>query len=256
MVQRRFTGRRTGGRRGGFRRKRKVTWFPNLGTIWDGGEFQFHDSSLSGGTQAAQAQRAQGSSLDVYAVIPDFTVFTDGGTDHTLRDDVEGQTWALERIVGRCHVEVDASQGPDDQTDHNSFWASIQVAAGFFIARASDSDQSLPEGTVDDIDPLLAGNTQNPWIWRKTWILANEQSFDVGAPATSNAVIVPDGGYIDSKVRRYIPREHRLWFAISCVGWHGTQIQVVGGGQQPRAIYNLDCRVLGGMRRARNVSSF
>lgn len=242
--------------RRGFRRKRRVVWFPNLGSIWQAGELEFHDTALSGGTTAVPAQRGSGPFPDVYPVIPDFSTFTDGTDTHTLRDDVEGQTWALERIVGRCHVEVDASQGPDDQTDHNAFWASVQVAAGFFIARASDTDQSLPEGTNEDIDPLNAGNTQNPWIWRKSWILANEQSFDVGAPATSNAVVTPDGGYIDSKVRRYIPREHRLWFAISALGWHGTQIQVVGGEVQPRVIYNLDCRILGGMRRGRNTSSF
>lgn len=239
-----------------FRRKRRVTWFPSLGTYWEGDTQTWHDASINIATNPVGADKSLGTNLFIRPVTKDFTVFPpNGGIEDTLRDIVEGQTWGLERIVGRVTCQVNTYPN-DPEPDPTVEWPYVQVGCGLFIAKVDDSDQSLPTGVGTDYDPLEAGNIQNPWIWRKTWILGNPGVFewDGGVPS-ANTLIMPDGGYVDSKVKRYIAREHRLFFALSAIGWYGEQLEV-SGGDQPTIVCNADLRILGGMRRARNMSSF
>lgn len=244
----------------GFRgiRRNRGNWFPTLGTSWGGGSFW--DASFSGGTGTVQDNRGDGPNQNVFPVTRDFTQFQTTGqalTGPSLRDVTEGQTWRLNRIVGQLHVSVQES----NTAIGNTTWPKVQIAAGFFVARAADSDQSLPDLTFDEIDPFWVNNIQNSWIWRRSWILGRPLASNVGfaaVPCSNNEMGDMSGPFIDSKMKRLIQREHRLWFVIGAIGWDGTSVQYLPdeGFLQPYVDFNLDIRVHGQMVRSKTSPSF
>lgn len=244
------------------RRKARSTWFPTIGTIWSNQDQSYYDSTFTTRLSAVPSDLVFGPQVEVFPVTPDQTALpteqqaTDAaGFSFTLRDIVEGQSWMLDRIVGNIFLRCDVNASELPPTDA---WAQIKATVGFFIARSSDTDQGVPDMELNAFDPAATDNIGNPWIWRNSWILANPQS-TVVAPALgiSNNWNSPDwtGPRIDSKVKRRIRREHRLWMAVAAMGWDGTR-GFVAGETQPQLTVSADLRILGHLVRQINTSSF
>lgn len=251
-----------------FRRGARGTWFPTLGTFWGGEGGGYSDASFSDTSLPVGADRSNGpvsiggtNNITVIPVTKDFTAQPDpssGTLEYTLRDEVEGQTWRLDRLVGKIHVRCGSAPGFVDTTRS---WGNIQVSAGFFTARSEDDAEAFPDLVPAEYDPLNILNIQNSWIWRRTWILQNPLTTNIGfsaAPCCNDWMSDLTGSYIDTKVKRNIKREHRLWFAIAPIGWNGNQVAVdpQSGDSQPSISWNLDLRIFGKMTRGRNSSSF
>lgn len=244
------------------RRKSNATWFPVTGTAWNNGPSTYYDSTINVGTLTPNTDKVQGAVSFVAPVTEDFTLPVSswrGTLNDTLKDIVEGSTWSLQRLVGNIFVRVEPSTG--EQTE-NDVWDSVQVGAGFFTARANDSDVTLPDLTFDEFDVFGLSNIVNPWIWRRSWILQNAglgADNGVNDFPVSNVMYGPDSdAHIDTKIKRRIPREHRLWFTLAVLGWDAARGSVNGTDEeQPKVKAALDLRIIGGMRSGRNrISSF
>ena len=132
-----------------------------------------------------------------------------------LRDEVEGQSWLLKRLVGNIFCQY---VNADGNSDPSQFWRQALVTAGFFVSRNIDSIQGEPDLDYDEYDPMFLDNITNPWIWRRSWILSNPEGNVVRDDfpiANSNYVGDASGPHIDSKVKRRILREQRLFFALT-----------------------------------------
>lgn len=243
-----------------FSRKRRIrsTWFPILGTNWVSGGDNWFDAAINIANGPIGVSRAAGPSTDIFPITRDFTLPEDGSTTQTLRDSVEGQTYLLQRIVGKIHLQIQSNT--DDLVEA---WPYVQVGAGFFIARQDDEAPNQPDLFVPEYDPMQVDNIANPWIWRRTWILRNPGATTEGVgaldwpAANSGYGSVIDGPHIDAKVKRKIVREHRLWFAISSIGYNFGDIGPPNTGVvTPSTKGILDVRVLGRMTKGRNISTF
>lgn len=241
-----------------FRRNRGV-WFPVLGNGWNADEGDYRSASFSGATPTVPDSRGDGPTQNVFPLTRDITQFVNTSTDLdvSLRDIVEGQEWKLNRLVGQLHVDVSER----NTTVQNTSWPLVEISAGIFVARTGDFDQTLPDLTFDEVDPLQARNAQNSWVWRRNWILSRPLASNVGfsaVPCSNGWLAEPSGPYIDTKVKRRIGREQRLWFIIGAMGWEGvtTQMTPDSGIEQPFVRFNLDLRIHGQMVRAKGRGTF
>lgn len=233
---------------------------PTLGGVTELGESATGQTAF-GFQNTANNNNALQSTPTVISLVPDETFQPDaaGVNQVSLRDFTEGQDWFLKRIVGKCTIRT--FRGASGTSWHNLF-----IAAAFFVARAQDDNQELPDLTVDEYDPLNSQNVRQPWIWRRTWQLST------GAPQIDPGVITApppnmnqfgpgllDGPHIDAKTARRIRREERLWFVINCSGFD-IELGVgrdLGAGAGSTGIFGeLDYRVLSQMRRSTNRSTF
>lgn len=234
------------------KRQNRGTWIPLLGhnEIIGGDSYLYSDFRF--GTPAVPDNGGQGSvSTTAIALTPDFTLSQQAGLSTQLRDVVEGQAWTLQRIVGKIHATINVGVVGN--------WAGVIFTAGFLVARAEDQNQSQIELSQVEHDPQELNNAMNPWIWRRSWILGNPGNVGTVASrfptTTAGYGSVADGPHIDSKSKRFIGREHRLWFVGSARGWSPDTIEPLDAG----AIGVdgiLDVRIYGGLRRQKNVSSF
>lgn len=250
------------------RRRTKYTWMPTLGGESAGGDNKY-GVSYFGDTVTADWAGLGPTDLYVTPLVPDITLFPDGASgaevndQPTLRDFTEGQDWLLKRIVGRIFVAPEFISATDATTPP---W--VMVGAGFFVMRARDDMQNIPDATNKEIDPLGSENIRQPWLWRRTWLLrVNGVTSTGGNPTYDGPTFnylgsVAEGSTIDSKVARRIRREERLFFALNCYGGRGPDVdagaQGTGEGFTTPAnvAFNLDYRILGAMRRSNNRSVF
>lgn len=245
-----------------FRRKGSGgTWFPTLGTRW-GDANPYVEAGFNIDTLSLGESKEDGPNGLVIPVTKDFTQqpsTSSSLTGPSLRDYVEGQEWMLKRIVGSIHVQF---RGPDntDMSDRAQYWQYAQVSAGFFVARAIEGQESDPDLDFAEWDPIALDNIQNPWIWRRTWLLSNfngNVTRDDFPIANSNYVGDASGPYIDTKVKRKITREKRLWFALTAIGWDGNRLDVQSLGPAQGSVTGLlDIRIFGQMRRGKNNGEF
>lgn len=248
------------------RRKAKFTWFPCLGSTitGDAGTVGVSYTELLLSVQNdSSAAPVFGTDLVVAPLVADYTLLQGqlAGLETSLRDQVEGQDWILKRIVGNINVGVSNNNADGEGTFTQ--WPNVLVAAGFFVARANDANQNVPDTFgVEQLDPLGVDNVANPWIWRRSWILSSLRAVGGNLPfgelwAPSNIYYgdIRTGPHIDSKVSRRVIKEHRLWLAVRALGYF-PGAATFPGPTQPQVSVNADLRFLGAMRRGRNRSSF
>lgn len=241
------------------KRRNRGTWMPNLGHLESTGEdtAQYADLRLElGNVPAAGGQGA--AVLPPIPLVPDFTEEQTASGSAQLRDQVSGQSWLLQRIVGKLHLKVLNIEA----YVAGASWPNLIVTAGFLVARSIDGDQAQIDLLSEEHDPQDRRNTMNPWIWRRTWMLGNPAALAVPGrtfPLTSTPQYgsVADGPHIDSKVKRFISREHRLWFTMSARGYDPLDLEMTSLEPfQPRAVGILDYRIFGSLRNQKNSSSF
>lgn len=173
-------------------------------------------------------------------------------TTTTMRDITEGQDYFLDRIVGKVWGDLFQSEatGP----------LQILLCMAFAILPVSDDQPGAPALSNDSRNPLLAQNTMEPWIWRRTWRLTNQAVLNAFGPDTvvmnghtsvENFGSVMDAGHVDARTRRRIRHNERLFFVSSaaCL-FQGS------GGTSDGITVGFDVRLHGGLRRHKNRSSF
>jgi len=263
------------------RRRNRGTWFPTLGTDtsdpdgfnFSGRQFGF---TLTGFPQVVITPVVMDEPLEG----------ENAGTGLTLSDFI-GNEYVLQRIVGKVFAARYATllHNATNQVDRGK--AAI-FGCGFFVARAQDADTGDSEQPIgsnsaaernDNYNPLDIDTVREPWIWRRTWILGSAGRDQVNgdlAPTTAflgtqfansvnlSAAVYPastalygsvmDGPHVDSKVKRRVRQDERLFFAVAAslfpFGLAPDENEPVG------IAGTLDLRVFGSLRAARNSSSF
>jgi len=188
-----------------------------------------------------------GHTISIFPVTFDFPV--DPSTANvatTSMADFVGSAYILKRIVGKAFC-VQLAQ---TETVGGGL---LMCGAGFFVARADQLTPAAPAGTLESFDPLSDNNMMEPWIWRRTWLLGNPaDSTGIMAPSSSAWYgSVMDGPHIDSRVKRRINDDDRLWF-VSAVG----QTDDRTGGDNAIIQWMVDYRLLVTLRKNRNQSAF
>lgn len=266
------------------KRRQKLTWFPTIGT-----------ANVAEGAQGNSPARefsivvpAAGTTNTLISPV----TFDVPGEDNLLDPEAAGQLEAalgqeylIKRIVGKLFLSRTSGAGTIDELNVAEI-PSLLVGAGFFVARAGDSDTAdtadQPIGTSslaqvnNNYSPLNEGTIRAPWMWRRTWILGNRaiinqmqviaslngggnnlQPGENGAQfPDTNALYgsVLDGPHFDIKSARRVRQDERLWFVVSV---QNLPIGNATGSGNTSIVHGLlDFRILGALRKAHNKSSF
>lgn len=180
------------------RRKAKVVWLPNTGTLLGG-----NGAGLDASEQSAAIAFTQGLSFTQNS--PTATVETPMVLDQDPDADQTGLTLAqrqlkgltdeqtigyrLRRIVGSFYCGVRATTA-----GAGSCPSAVLVQAGIIVRRVDpDTGLSIALGTgTKMLEPGNLENNADPWIWRKDWLLGPINN--LLAAGTSTLLPAPDAG--------------------------------------------------------------
>lgn len=157
----------------------------------------------------------------------------------SLQDLTAGNNYRLRRLVGKIFISatVDTSNGR---------LPNVLVGAGFMVNRTDPSGNAVVGNLIGPafegpFGPLSQDSAEDPWIWRRTWLLSCISPGVAGQPgadiaAQQNAIqaylgaghgqfpqtnvgygSVADGPHIDQKTARVISTQERLFFWIQAV---------------------------------------
>lgn len=186
----------------------------------------------------------------------------------TLHDLVSGQEYRLRRLVGKVQVGFT----PTLTSENAENIGGCQYAAGFIVCKTDDDGN--PTTDFDEVNPFAQNSTDDPWIWRRKWILGSQGIaenvwvnpatvyssldqliFKNFPPTTVHYGSVADGPHIDQKTARVISRQERLFFV------HATRIAAIEDTTYVNEGFirgYLDLRILAslrsGMGNRRNAS--
>lgn len=263
------------------RRRRKVFWFPNLGTVGPEGNADDDDYGLF--IQLTLDTNQSASAVFITDLTFDRPIEEDEGSDTLRLSSVVGGEYILRRIVGNCFAGRVSNSG----TTAAELSPAVLLTAGFFVARSEDSTNEditnrAPIGAEtlaelrENYSPGSVSTVREPWIWRKRWILGNElQSSSQFVPGTMGSfmrapptnVLYPSkhtDHSIDAKTIRRVASDNRLWFVaaarfLASGTWLGEgaspftpSINVIGTNVQ----IHLDYRLLGNLTRTRSTGTF
>lgn len=164
---------------------------------------------------------------------------------NTSLADVESSGYRLRRIVGKIWITNDGS-------DENTASFGI-LTAGLIVRRSNPATGQSYALTSTGADSLLSPqeipNYGDPWIWRRSWRIANTSSVaDARRPNIpvnnfGNGPSAVDGPHVDQKTARIVGPEERLFLDVA------VRQNTEGAGEIP-IVWNVVCdlRVLGSMR--------
>lgn len=190
--------------------------------------------------------------------------FADGS--QTLHDIVAGQEWKLLRVVGKVHAiyggpRIDGGEGAGTHPP------AVEFAAGLMVLRTDE--EGNPQADLNEINPLAQESANDPWIWRRKWVLSSatwshltttSSSFPAGSEAqitndmavkwpfsTAEYGSVADGPHVDQKTRRRIGREERLYWLVAGRVWDPARAVVSNPAYvYPGVVfYTMDNRFVG-----------
>lgn len=162
--------------------------------------------------------------------------------------DVGSSGYRLRRVVGKIWVAATPVVGDTP--------VAVAVTAGIIVRATGDNPASLAflTGNADTLSPGQIVNTEDPWVWRRSWLLGNQLA--TGAPGTPIPFPplgfagqyggVADGPHVDQKTARIVGSEQRLFLNVSAT------VIVPGDNPQAQGELNIfiltDLRVLGSLR--------
>lgn len=225
------------------RNRPKVVWLPNDNT-----------DSIAPSNTSTWAARVFNHDLSTIGAVSvtELGIVQDGKNDQPLQSgnslaDIESVGYRLRRIVGKLYIFIAHSTSPGGQ-------AVCGVTAGFIIRRTDQltSNSLAIENAVAAqtlTDPANIGNIMDPWIWRRSWLLgqnnANTPTVFGDVPDQNFGAQYPgalEGPHIDQKTARIIGPEERLFLDISV-----TTLLNGGDAVSPIVVFT-DLRVLASMR--------
>jgi len=217
------------------RRRTRGAWFPTIGT--EVGVPGIGSVNASG---RAFALTLASNTISTAVTPLTFDVpfegdFISPGVDSLA--DVLGSGYLLRRVVGKVFAARVSALDPTTESDDNP---AVLFCAGLLVARANDASsgggQDTPIGSAtatelnDNYSPLEVDTIREPWIWRRTWILGRSGSAfspsetlqqinnatNAAFPASTALYgSVADGPHMDSKIKRLVTGDNRLWLAVS-----------------------------------------
>lgn len=173
----------------------------------------------------------------------------------TLRDLIQGNEYRLRRIVGKIFIHVlPFAKGESADT-------LIDAAFGFIVCKTYDD--GIPLTDFSEVNPLSQESMEDPWIWRRRWILNPAGPIINNIPTTgdlSNSLgysdypasnmrygSVLDGPHIDAKSNRRVHRSERL-FAVLAARNLNPQTEPWNSNFRPTKLRALlDYRLLGSL---------
>lgn len=255
------------------RRRRRVTWLPNLGTNSE------QIASDLPGRQIIQTVLATGASNAVVTPITfDAPQETTEIAQGTALSDIIGSEYIIERIVGNIFHNLATADVPQ-----NNF--AVLVTSGFFVARADNDAVDDPIGSptlaelLQEYSPSFVNNIREPWMFRRTWMLGSGPVPVLDAGATQGSVpTAADGGgqspgsttrtsfpssnvyygtavggpFFDIASKRHVSQDDRLFYIQSCQT-HPIDTTFTGA---VTLVTHIDYRILGQIVKARNSGTF
>lgn len=225
-----------------FRRRRSVQWLPNTVTNQPGVDFYFDSITVDATYQTRRT--------NLYMLTNDYpaSAIRAAGQVASLAD-WEGSAYRLRRFVGKFIAAMSNMQ-PDQGIESPT---ACVITAGLMVIRV-DEAAGAPLRAVDAYSPQGLDNIQDPWIWRRSWVLQNDfsnnainASWQFPRCTADYGGGLQDGGHIDAKVGRVIRDEERLAFIVSTYNITGT-VNIAG-----EVRFLLDYRILASsLRRAGN----
>lgn len=239
------------------RRKPRVVWLPVFGRDLANIPEANNSGAGIGGVLSVPAD--QTLVTDIQALTFDYSdsASAEQGTDfRSLQDLTSGNNYRLRRIVGKFF----AGAVPGANTD--TVTTQIDLAAGFMVLRTDDDGNPyIQAANIDGAGPLGQDGQEDPWIWRRRWIL---NTFPTGFPfptttaafnwqqglgnfpsTTAGYGSVADGPHIDQKTARVIGRQERLFFFVQARAIDGS-----GATEDANVNWSLDYRLLASLRPA------
>lgn len=226
------------------RNRPRVVWFPptNLNSI--------DPTTNISGIQAfrVDASPASGPSTGEIPLVIDGEGQDPLDPAATLSD-INNSGYRLRRIVGKIFCLTDQ---PDDAAPI------FIVCTAAIIIRRIDPTTGVSLALTNPNSAELVStqhieNYPDPWIWRRTWLLSNNNSPtrtptgtpEFGETNFSHGPAVADGPHVDQKTARVIGPEERLFLNVTC------QPSSVLNAQDEIPISTLiitDLRILASMR--------
>lgn len=247
------------------RRKPRVVWLPMQGNDVAQGQ-ELGDNGAVGAASTLTIGGNGAIAFDAISVTFDYSdapTQEQGSFERSLQDLTSGNAYRLRRLVGKILVGVAT-------TSSSGGIGNVDVACGFMVNRTDDSGNPLSYGLFgsdQQRSPLAQDAQQDPWIWRRRWVLSpipavcnypssslitdiDAVTSTLGGPQfpQTNAEYgsLQDGPHIDQKTARVISNQERLYFWIS-----GRRVTNVGEtAQQDLTLdYVLDLRLLASLRQ-------
>jgi len=246
------------------RRKPRVVWLPMQGNDIAQGQ-ELGDNGANGIASSLVVSGNGAIVFDALSLTFDYSdapTTEQGSFERSLQDLTSGNAYRLRRIVGKIHVGART-------TSNAGTIGNVDVACGFMVNRTDDSGNPLSYGLFgsdQQRSPLAQDAQQDPWIWRRRWILSPVSRISVyqspsfiadvedindtlGGPTwpQTNAEYgsVADGPHIDQKTARVIANQERLYFWISARRLTNV---AEAGTQDLQVDYVLDARLLASLR--------
>jgi len=236
------------------RRKPRVAWLPTFGA---GTTIENEDIGLAAAGVKGSISTGVGSDVvyDAFPLTFDKSLEADAAAteDRSLQDLVSGNEWRLRRIVGKAFIAAQVDDFVSGEFTHQ-----MDVAVGFIVCKTYDD--GAPTTDFGATNPLARASMEDPWIWRRRWVLSpygNVRNIDVttstlnaahfeGYPSTTAGYgSVMDGPHIDAKTARVIHRSERLFCVIATRNLVEDSVITATPG---RIQYLLDYRLLGSLR--------
>lgn len=228
------------------RRRSRYTWFPTQSRLLQDLPTTFRSSGLIVDNDGSHSVGILPLTYD----FPQQSTVADPATVSLA--DFKGSAYILKRIVGKIYVSL---LGPSTGI------SGCFVAAGFFVARADDTNPDLPVAAVtspNEYDPLNPDNMMEPWIWRRTWLLNNPYYVPDLATFNGQGLFsdnrsygdVMSGTHVDAQTARRVDEDSRLYMAFSA---HNLVAEAADPGN---VTINFDLRLLGALRKNKNRSTF
>lgn len=165
----------------------------------------------------------------------------------TSLSDIGNSGYRLRRIVGKIFCSA-------NQVDADTPVRTL-LTCGIIVRRVNEGGASLAilTGNAATLSPGEIQNTEDPWIWRRTWLLGNPLATAAAlTPIRSIATVnyasqggsAVDGPHVDQKTARVIGPEERLFLTFSSTILEAGTDQELSLGVE----IVTDLRILGSLR--------
>jgi len=200
------------------RRKPRVVWLPPAGSAGDPDPPFDTTGWFINGTQLSVSGAQPTGSIEL-----PLTIDAPATGDQASLSDIENSGYRLRRVVGKLFVL-------GDTLDQESGITVIGITAGIIVRKVDQfgvSTASQVGLNNSNTSPSEQENFGDPWIWRRSWIIANPGFFTTTpeAPLPWNNVMTGsavDGPHIDQKTARIVGSEERLFLDISATALIGA----------------------------------
>jgi len=240
------------------RRRTRVQWMPNPGT----GTVDINDTNIGAQNSGADFRTTTSNNAPTTILLPlvvdnpvqtveagaPMSVWQSQGLNQTQR-----LNWRLRRIVGKLFCSAGFTV-PDPQ--NNTAPDAVLVQAGIIVRRVDDENG---QPVVNTQDVANIDNNDDPWIWRRDWILSRGTSGrdNFGGVAINTDGLqnfpqtnagygsVKDGPHIDQKTNRVIGQEERLFLNITWTHLPLPASDRTGLDTNSIVYFNFQYRILG-----------